>query len=154
MPRRRRSPGSGSSRWRRKYQEVQAIVRRWARRYDERFLEQLLYVPVLTTEKFDRIDELKDWCRDLEIKLNALDDVSRRYRVTVHTLAAGGHRIDLQRLEHGLTSERHIPREFFDSAEYLRIAELAQTLSAISSGRAPTSSAARSARRSRASRPP
>jgi DNA gyrase subunit B len=112
-----------------KYQEVQAIVRRWARRYDERFLEQLLYVPVLTTEKFDRIDELKDWCRVLEIKLNALDDVSRRYRVSVHTLAAGAHRIDLQRLEHGLTSERHIPREFFDSAEYLRIAELAQMLS-------------------------
>jgi DNA gyrase subunit B len=112
-----------------KYQEVQAIVRRWARRYDERFLEQLLYVPVLTTDKFDRIDELRDWCRDLEIKLNALDDVSRRYRVSVHTLAAGGHRIDLQRLEHGLTSERHIPREFFDSAEYLRIAALAQMLS-------------------------
>jgi DNA gyrase subunit B len=112
-----------------KYQEVQAIVRRWARRYDERFLEQLLYVPVLTTERFDRIDQLKDWCRNLEIKLNALDDVSRRYRVSVHTLPAGGHRIDLQRLEHGLTSERHIPREFFDSAEYLRIAELAQMLS-------------------------
>jgi DNA gyrase subunit B len=112
-----------------KYQETQSIVRRWARRYDERFLEQLLYVPVLTTEKFDRIDELKDWCRELEIKLNALDDVSRRYRVSVHTLTSGGHRIDLQRLEHGITSERHIPREFFDSAEYLRIAELAQMLS-------------------------
>jgi DNA gyrase subunit B len=112
-----------------KYQEVQAIVRRWARRYDERFLEQLLYVPVLTTDRFDRIDELRDWCRDLGIKLNALDDVSRRYRVSVHTHAAGSHRIDLQRLEHGLTSERHIPREFFDSAEYLRIAELAQMLS-------------------------
>jgi DNA gyrase subunit B len=61
--------------------------------------------------------------------LNALDDVSRRYRLSVQTLAAGGHRIDLQRLEHGLTSERHIPREFFDSAEYLRIAALAQMLS-------------------------
>jgi DNA gyrase subunit B len=113
----------------RQYVEVQGIVRRWARRYDERFLEQLLYVPKLTTDSFDRVDALKDWCRNLELKLNTLDDVSRRYRITVHTLAAGGHRIDLQRLEHGLTSEKHIPREFFDSAEYLRIAELAQTLS-------------------------
>jgi DNA gyrase subunit B len=112
-----------------KYQEVQSIVRRWARRYDERFLEQLLYVPKLTTEAFDRIDELKDWCRNLETKLNTLDDVSRRYRITVQSLAGGTHRIDLQRFEHGLSSERHIPREFFDSAEYLRIAELAQTLS-------------------------
>jgi DNA gyrase subunit B len=113
----------------RKYVEVQAIVHRWARRYDERFLEQLLYVPKLSTDSFDRIDDLRDWCRNLELRLNGLDDVSRRYRVTVETLAAGGHRIDLQRFEHGLSSGKHIPREFFDSAEYLRIAELAQTLS-------------------------
>ena len=113
----------------RKYVEVQAIVHRWARRYDERFLEQLLYVPTLTTDAFDRIDGLRDWCRNLELRLNGLDDVSRRYRVSVQTLAAGGHRVDLQRFEHGLSSEKHIPREFFDSAEYLRIAELGQTLS-------------------------
>jgi len=113
----------------RKYVEVQAIVRRWARRYDERFLEQLLYVPVLSTEAFDRAAALRDWCRNLEQRLNSLDDVSRRYRVTVETMASGGHRVNLQRLEHGLVSEKHIPREFFESAEYLRIAELAQTLS-------------------------
>jgi DNA gyrase subunit B len=113
----------------RKYVEVQAIVHRWARRYDERFLEQLLYVPKLSPDAFDRIDGLRDWCRNLELRLNGLDDVSRRYRVTVETLPAGGHRINLQRFEHGLSSEKHIPREFFDSAEYLRIAELAQTLS-------------------------
>ena len=112
-----------------RYQEVQSIVRRWARRYDERFLEQLLYVPRLTTESFDRVGTLKDWCRNLESRLNSLDDVSRKYRVSVGSLAAGGHRIDLQRLEHGLSSEKHIPREFFESAEYLRIADLGQTLS-------------------------
>jgi DNA gyrase subunit B len=112
-----------------RYVEVQSIVTRWARRYDERFMEQLLYVPVMKTEAFDRIDSLRDWCRNLEQRLNALDDVSRRYRLTVETLPAGGHRINLQKMEHGLSSEKHILREFFDSAEYLRIAELAQTLS-------------------------
>ncbi|MEA3198096.1 MAG: gyrase subunit, partial [Gammaproteobacteria bacterium] len=76
----------------RKHVEVQAIVRRWARRYDERFLEQLLYVPAMSTESFDRIDTLRDWCRNLEQRLNTLDDVSRRYRVTVETMAGGGHR--------------------------------------------------------------
>jgi DNA gyrase subunit B len=121
--------GMGLESLARKYVEVQAIVRRWARRYDERFLEQLLYAPALSTEAFDRVDTLRDWCRNLEQRLNTLDDVSRRYRVTVETMSAGGHRVNLQRLEHGLTSEKHIPREFFDSAEYLRIAELAQTLS-------------------------
>jgi DNA gyrase subunit B len=113
----------------RKYVEVEAIVARWARRYDGRFLEQLLYVPTLTPEAFDRIDALRDWCRNLEARLNGLDDVSRQYSVTVQTMPAGGHRIDLKRFEHGLSSAKHIPREFFDSAEYLRIAELGQTLS-------------------------
>ena len=32
----------------RRYMEVQAIIRRWARRYDERLLEQLIYVPEVT----------------------------------------------------------------------------------------------------------
>jgi len=112
----------------RKFVEVDGIVHRWARRYDERFLEQLLYVPKLTTEEFDRIDHLRDWCRGLELRLNGLDDVSRRYKISVETMSAGGHRIDLQRFEHGLSSGKHIPREFFESAEYLRIADLAQTL--------------------------
>jgi DNA gyrase subunit B len=112
-----------------KYVEVQSIVTRWARRYDERFMEQLLYVPKLTPDAFDRMDGLRDWCRNLEQRLNSLDDVSRRYRVVVDALPAGTHRINLQRFEHGLSSEKHVPREFFDSAEYLRIAELGQTLS-------------------------
>ncbi len=121
--------GTGLEALSRKYVEVQAIIKRWARRYDERFLEQLLYVPTLTTDTFDRLDALRDWCRALELKLNALDDVSRRYKVAVQTLSTGGHRIDLSRFEHGLSSEKHIPREFFGSAEYLRIAELGATLS-------------------------
>jgi len=112
----------------RQYVEVQAIIKRWARRYDERFLEQLLYVPTMTLDVFDRIDSLRDWCRTVEQHLNARDDASRRYRVSVEIMAVGGHRIDLQRFEHGLSSAKHIQREFFDSAEYLRIAELGRTL--------------------------
>jgi len=112
----------------RKYVEVQAIVTRWARRYDERFMEQLLYVPKLHTEDFDKVDVLRDWCRRFEQKLNTLDDVSRRYKVNVEVMTAG-HRIHFQRIEYGTTSDRHVPREFFESAEYLRIAEFGQTLS-------------------------
>jgi DNA gyrase subunit B len=42
--------------------------------------------------------------------------------------------VALERHEHGLTSEKHIPREFFDSAEYLRIAELGDTLNDLIGG--------------------
>ncbi len=112
----------------RRYVEVQAINRRWARRYDERFLDQLLYLPKVSLETFDRIDAMRAWAMQLEQRLNPLNDHSRRYRASVDATPTGGHRITLQRIEHGLTAERHVPREFFDSAEYRRIAELAETL--------------------------
>ncbi len=67
--------------------------------------------------------------RALDARLNALDDATRTYRVSVHTASDGApHRIDVQRLKHGLTTVKHIQREFFDSAEYRRIAELGRTL--------------------------
>jgi DNA gyrase subunit B len=121
--------GQGLESLARKYVEVGGIVRRWARRYDERFLDQLLYLPRVTVESFGRIDWLRDWCRGLEQRLNALDDASRRYKAEVQSIANGSHRINLIRAEHGLTVEKHLPREFFESAEYKRIAELGETLS-------------------------
>src|SRR5579863_3004583 len=121
--------GSGLETLARKYMEVQSIIQRWSRRYDDRLLEQLIYMPQVTPANFDRAEWLAGWAQELNRRLNSLDDVSRRYRLAVESMAGGGHRVNLQRFEHGLSSEKHIPREFFESAEYLRIAELAQTLS-------------------------
>src|SRR6187399_2681642 len=45
----------------RQYMEVQAIIKRWARRYDERLLEQMIYQPLLAAESFDKPDTLRDW---------------------------------------------------------------------------------------------
>ena len=50
--------------------EVQAIIKRWARRYDERLLEQLIYMPVVTAAEFERADWMRDWTRDLAQHLN------------------------------------------------------------------------------------
>ena len=46
--------GAGFEALARQYMEVQAIIKRWARRYDERLLEQLIYMPVVTAAEFDR----------------------------------------------------------------------------------------------------
>ena len=37
----------------------------------------------------------------------------------------------MHRTEHGITTDKQLPREFFDSAEYRRIAELGQTLAGL-----------------------
>jgi DNA gyrase subunit B len=116
----------------RRWMEVAAIIRRSSRRYDQRVLEQLLFLPEATLADHDRFDWLSQWGRALETQLNAHDDASRRYRVRVIEGAEGGPpKLFVARTEHGATSEKHIHREFFESAEYRRIAELSKTLSGL-----------------------
>jgi DNA gyrase subunit B len=124
--------GTGLELLARKYMEVQAIVKRWSRRYDDRLLDQLIYMPEVTTANFDRPEWLRGWAQDLHQRLNALDDGTRTYRVEIHA-AADGHaaRVIVHKTEHGTPSHKYLPREFFESAEYQRIAELARTLAGL-----------------------
>jgi DNA gyrase subunit B len=113
----------------RQYIDVQAIIHRWSRRYDQRVLEQLLNLPVVRHEDLQNPVLLGDWARALETRLNAEGSKARSYRVELQ-LNAGGQavRFNIFRTEHGLTTEKHLQREFFDSAEYRRIADLVRGL--------------------------
>jgi DNA gyrase subunit B len=116
----------------RRYMEVQAIIQRWARRYDERLLDQLIYQPEVTQELFDQAGFMVDWCAQLTTSLNSIDDGARRYRVEMRTVTEGAMpRVIVHRTEHGTTTDKQLPREFFDSAEYHRIAELGKTLAGL-----------------------
>jgi DNA gyrase subunit B len=111
------------------YMETLAIVRRWARRYDERLLEQLIYIDPIQAADFDRPDVLRDWARQLTERLNAHTDGARSYEVQLRTAQDGtASRIQFRRTEHGSTTDKYLPREFFESAEYQRIVELGRTL--------------------------
>jgi DNA gyrase subunit B len=124
--------GSGLELLARKYMEVQAIVKRWSQRYDDRLLEQLIYMPEVTTANFDRPEWLRGWAQDLNARLNALADGTRNYRVELRA-AGDGHaaRVIVHKTEHGTPSHKFLPREFFESAEYQRIADLARTLAGL-----------------------
>jgi DNA gyrase subunit B len=124
--------GTGLELLARKYMEVQAIVKRWSRRYDDRLLDQLIYMPEVTTADFDRPEWLRGWAQDLHQRLNALDDGTRTYRVEVRS-ASDGHaaRVIVHKTEHGTPTHKYLPREFFESAEYQRIADLARTLAGL-----------------------
>jgi DNA gyrase subunit B len=116
----------------RKYMEVQSIIKRWSRRYDDRLLEQLVYMPEVTTANFDRPEWLRGWAQDLNQRLNALADGTRSYRVETRAASDGhGARVIVHKAEHGTPSHKYLPREFFESAEYQRIADLARTLAGL-----------------------
>ncbi len=122
--------GAGLESLARQYVEVQAIIRRWARRYDERLLERLLYMPVLSTADFDDGATLSAWIATLAADLNRVADGEARYELTVHAPASeeSPTRIQVSKREHGSMTEKTLTRDFFDSADYRRIAELARTL--------------------------
>jgi DNA gyrase subunit B len=122
----------------RQYMEVQAIIKRWSRRYDARLLEQLIYIPALSADAFASADALDNWSRQLEQALNAPNDSTARYVIEVQgsTEAVDGEggrpaRILVRRTEHGSSHEKALPREFFASAEYTAIAELNKTLTGL-----------------------
>ncbi|MEP7314024.1 MAG: DNA topoisomerase (ATP-hydrolyzing) subunit B [Pseudomonadota bacterium] len=134
--------GTGLEMLARQYMEVQAIIKRWSKRYDARVLERLIYEPELSAADFGRADRLRDWAQGLARALNALNDGSRSYRVEVQAApepradtgaaeSTRGARLVIRRAEHGSSSEKYLPRDFFASAEYLRIAELGRTLSGL-----------------------
>ncbi|MBW4050419.1 MAG: DNA topoisomerase (ATP-hydrolyzing) subunit B [Proteobacteria bacterium] len=124
--------GPGLEALSRKYMAVQAIIKRWSRRYDDRLLDQLIYMPEVKTADFERLEWLRSWVQDLDQRLNSLDDATRAYRVELSE-ASSEHaaRIMIHKTEHGTASQKYLPREFFESAEYQRIADLAHTLAGL-----------------------
>jgi DNA gyrase subunit B len=105
------------------------IADKWARRYERPVLEQLPYLPVIRHEDLADANVLRTWARDLETRLQARGDKARSYRVELEVNAGGQPvRLNMFRTEHGLTTEKHLQREFFDSAEYRRIADYATAL--------------------------
>jgi DNA gyrase subunit B len=113
----------------RRYMEVQAIIRRWSRRYDERLLEQMIYVREVQPADAVNQEFLSSWAAELEQRLNARDDQRRNFQLEVRPGNDGQTpRIVVRKTEHGLVSEKTLHHEFFESAEYQRIAELARTL--------------------------
>ena len=102
----------------RQYMEVQAIIKRWARRYDERLLDQLIYMPAVSAAEFERADWMRDWTRDLALHLNGLSDSPRSYRVELKQVDGHPTRVTVSKTEHGSATEKALPKEFFESAEY------------------------------------
>src|SRR5690349_10155260 len=93
--------GSGLEMLARKYMEVQAIIKRWSRRYDDRLLDQLVYSPEVTVTDFDNAEWIRNWTRDLAQHLNGLSDSPRIYRVELRQVDGHPTRVLVSKTEHG-----------------------------------------------------
>jgi DNA gyrase subunit B len=88
----------------------------------------LIYMPAVSAGEFDRPEWMREWCRDLAQNLNGLSDSPRSYHVDYRKVEGHPARVTVTKTEHGSVTEKALPKEFFESAEYKRIVELGKTL--------------------------
>jgi len=120
--------GPGLESLMKKYTEVMAIITRLGRRYDAQVLEQLLYSEPLTATELDDLARVDEWMSVLARRLVGAAEAPRYALSLVHEAGAPGWEIRLARRHHGVDTVRSLQREFFESAEYRRIAGLGAEL--------------------------
>ncbi len=124
--------GEGLEALARKYMRVQALIKRWARRYDEEVLRTLIYQAPVDAHMLDDEGKMRTWLTELIAALDGSDNTAARY--TGEFVSGEGDEsfyIDISRSYHGVTTQRRIQKEFFVSADYAQIIGLGQDLSGL-----------------------
>ncbi len=111
---------------------VEAIIERFAARYDEAVLRAISVMPEVTSEMSENLDELAAWTEKFSAALpkssgdRAYAGNGGAYSAELDRGDADGEgvRIAITRVQHGIGAKRYLPREFFGSNEYRRIATL------------------------------
>jgi DNA gyrase subunit B len=113
----------------RDYQIFQAMVGRLSNRYDPLFLAELINVPRTSAAALAAENGFDAWGDALTERLRVFAGPATEYRLRrVPELDGQSPALELIRLVHGIPETRYIPLDFFDSADYGRIASLAEKL--------------------------
>ena len=112
------------------YVTVAVILKRLSRRYDERFMQRLLYIPRVDDGLLNDRAAFQEWIDELQLRLQTDSGVSDQFklRLVEGEEEGQGEALLLERWTHGITNERRVPLEFFRSADYRKIADLGEQL--------------------------
>jgi len=108
---------------------VSGIQQRLGKRYDHGLLNHLLYMPRVTDELLEDTVEWQKWIEELQGRLNVDTGVSDRYQLVLaegdETQSAG---IIIEHWTHGIATRKHLPVDFFHSADYRKIGDMGEHL--------------------------
>lgn len=106
------------------YQTVKAIIGRLANHYYPAFLDQLIYqpqIPALTDAS-----AMASWLAKIEQSLNKGLPTGTQYKLSVkHNDNDPIPLVNISYSRHGISTDYHVPGEFFDSNEYQKILSFA-----------------------------
>ena len=123
--------GKGLEDLSRNYLSVSASIDRLSRRYDQEFLEKLIYMPKFDHSLIQDKELLQQWISEMEGRLNT--DLGISQTCTVKWIESdendkGEGGLLINRKVHGIGTDHRIPLSFFSTIEYRRIIELGEKL--------------------------
>jgi DNA gyrase subunit B len=117
--------GQGLERLAKLFTEVDSINRRLSGRYDELFLEQFAYVDVLNDELKQDQQKLAAWLADIEKRLADCEN-GAEFTIELDYKSSGDFSVSVDKKLHGITKTFVLPSTFFNSKDYLKIAQYAK----------------------------
>ncbi len=127
--------GKGLEDLARNHMAAVAVIERLSRRYDSMLLEQLIYLPLLESDRLRDGVWLGEWAETLVERLNTNVDGRSVYRVVVEPQADGdSHGMTVTRRTHGLERHFRLGAEFFGSAEYASLSRFGARLADLFDG--------------------
>ncbi len=113
--------GPGLEKLATEFADVMSIINRLSRRYDDLFLEQMTYMPVLNEDIKTDQDKLANWFATLEQKLNA-GDHKAVFNTQLKYHGSDDFDVTVNKRLHGITKTFVLHSPFFSGNDYQKIA--------------------------------
>ncbi len=107
------------------YAQVMAVISRLSRRYDAMFLEEMTYCNALTEEIKQSKDEMTQWFKQLEQRLNE-NDVKAVYSIKLNYNSHDDFDVVVDKRLNGIVKTFVLHCTFFLGKDYLKIAKYAE----------------------------
>jgi len=104
-----------------------ATVSRLSRRYDQAFIEKLIYMPTVNQDLLNDELALNEWLDEMGGRLNLDQGLSNRYSLEklIYDEKPG---LKIIKRTHGIENSSFISEEFFSGSDYRKLRELGQQL--------------------------
>ena len=114
------------------YQRVDKIIKRHSRRYNHDVLKSLVYIPALQPDDVSNKDLMTTWVKQLHDQLQLANN--KIHQFTARLIHLEEHNIylpEIVMLQHGLTHQLTLNKEFFRSKDYRELGLFANKLSSL-----------------------
>ncbi len=118
--------GAGLEKLAQEFIDVSLVVNNLANRYDALFLEYLTYMPPVDNTLLESQVQFLAWTKSLQEMLNANEDSSAVFTVTLNYHAANDYDVTVNKRLHGIDKTIVIKPSFFNSGDYRKIAQYAK----------------------------